>query len=311
MNTTVMLLVQQVLIMFLLAGVGYIFFRSGKITKESSKSIANILIYLSLPCVIINSFLLDFSYERLIGLLLSSFAAAVLMALSIAVSRIFFAGDAILNFASSFSNPGFFGVPLIAASLTEGAVFYVTPFIVFTNLLQWTYGVSLLTAEGEQSDKKPPRFSFMKRLMSAPFMIACLIGLFFFFSGFQMPEILHKSIQHIANLNTPLAMFTIGIYLAQTDAFKMLCNKKMYLLSAVRLLVIPVLSILLLAFIPEEFADMKMALLTVAACPVGSNVAVYAQLYKRDYAYAVETVVMSTALSVITIPLVIRIASLF
>ncbi len=311
MNTTVLLLVQQVLTMFLLAGVGYVFFRSGKITKESSKSIANLLIYLSLPCVIINSFLLDFSYERLMGLLISSLAAAVLMAVSIAVSRIFFGRDAILNFASSFSNPGFFGVPLIAATLTEGAVFYVTPFIVFINLLQWTYGVSLLTAEGSQPDKKPQPLAFFKRLITAPFMIACLIGLFFFLSGLQMPEVLHKSIQHIANLNTPLAMFSIGIYLAQTDALKMLRNRKMYLLSAVRLLVIPALSMLLLAFIPKEFADMKMALLTVAACPVGSNVAVYAQLYKRDYGYAVETVVMSTALSIVTIPLVIRIASLF
>lgn len=56
MSTTIML-IQQVLIMFLLAGVGYVCFRTGKITMEGIKNIGNILIYLSLPCVIINGFL--------------------------------------------------------------------------------------------------------------------------------------------------------------------------------------------------------------------------------------------------------------
>ena len=48
--------------------------------------------------------------------------------------------------------------------------------------------------------------------------------------------------------------------------------------------------------------DMKIALLLAVACPVGSNVAVYAQLHGKDYAYAVETVVISTLFSILTIP---------
>ena len=52
------------------------------------------------------------------------------------------------------------------------------------------------------------------------------------------------------------------------------------------------------------------ALLLAAACPVGSNVAVYAQLHDRDYPYAVETVVISTLLSVLTIPAVVWLSSL-
>ena len=48
----------------------------------------------------------------------------------------------------------------------------------------------------------------------------------------------------------------------------------------------------------------------VAACPVGSNVAVYAQLHGKDYPYAVETVVISTILSILTIPLMMYLSSL-
>jgi predicted permease len=54
---------------------------------------------------------------------------------------------------------------------------------------------------------------------------------------------------------------------------------------------------------------MKTAILLAAACPVGSNVAVYAQLHGKDYPYAVETVVISTMLSLLTIPALVCLAS--
>ena len=56
--------------------------------------------------------------------------------------------------------------------------------------------------------------------------------------------------------------------------------------------------------------EMRTVLLICAACPVGSNVAVYAQLYGKDYPYAVETVVFSTVLSLASIPLITYLSSL-
>lgn len=310
--TTTTLLIQQVLIMFLLAAVGYICFRTKKITMEGSRNLGNILIYLSLPCVIINSFLVEYSTERLMGLLYSSLAALLVVIVSIVISRLFFSKDAILCFASSFSNPGFFGIPLIVATLSNGAVFYVATFIAFVNLLQWSYGVALLTTESSTKVKGSWK-KFLpspKRLFTAPFMIAFLIGLFFFFTGIEMPDLIYKGIQYISGLNTPLAMFTIGIYFAQVKPLKMFTNPKLYLLSLVRLIIIPLVSMAALFFLPQEFAELKMALLIVAACPTGSNVAVYAQLYDSDYSYAVETVIISTLLSVVSIPLIVKIAEL-
>lgn len=76
-------------------------------------------------------------------------------------------------------------------------------------------------------------------VIKAPFMVAILIGLFFFLTGLPVPGILSKSIGFLANLNTPLAMFTIGIYLAQTDVKKMFFRKKLYLVSFVRLAAAP------------------------------------------------------------------------
>ena len=304
------LLIQQVLIMFMLAAVGYICFRTKKITMEGCRTISNILIYLSLPCVIINSFLVEFSTEKLMGLLYSSLAAALVMVVSVVISRLFFSKDAILNFASAFSNPGFFGIPLIVATLSDGAVFYVAAFIAFVNLLQWSYGVALLTTSTKEKAPWKKLLPSPKRLFTAPFMIATIIGLFFFLTRLPMPELIHKGIQYISGLNTPLAMFTIGIYLAQTNPARMFSKPKLYLLSAVRLFLIPLISMAVLFLLPAEFAELKMALLIVSACPTGSNVAVYAQLYDSDYTYAVETVIISTLLSIISIPLIVQVAEM-
>lgn len=298
-----LILLQQIIIMFLLAAAGYLMFYFKKISPEGSRSLGNILIYLSLPCVIIKSFLVENSRDALTGLLLSALAAALILAASILISRIFFQRDPIAGFASAFSNPGFFGIPLITACIGEGAVFYVAAFIAFLNLLQWTYGVSILTA-----DAKTKNPLTLKKVLTAPFLIAILIGLFFFLSEIKMPALALSCINFIAGLNTPLAMFTIGIYLAQTNLAAMLRRPSLYLISLVRLIIIPAAAFALLCLLPGAFLEMKLAILIAAACPVGSNVAVYAQLHQKDYPYAVETVVVSTLLSLITIPLLVQIA---
>jgi predicted permease len=225
--------------------------------------------------------------------------------MSILVSRAFFRKDAIAAFAGAFSNPGFFGIPLILASLGQGAVFYAAGFIAFLNIGQWTYGVSLLTG-------RPLREGLRwKQLIRAPFMIAVLIGLALFLGEIRLPEVLRGCLSTVASLNTPLAMFTVGVYLAQTDFLKMFRRKSLYLITAVRLLAIPLVSILLLSLLPAELNSMKTALMLAAACPVGSNVAVYAQLHGKDHTYAVETVLISTLLSVLTIPLLYKFSTLF
>lgn len=315
---TMLTITWQVITMMILAFVGYAMFKTGKITQEGSKTLGNILIFLSLPCVIINGFLVERTPEKIIGLGISALMAAAVLAVSILLSRLILGKHAIDNFAGAFSNPGFFGVPLIVASIGNGGVFYIAAFIAFLNLLQWTYGVSLLkNSDVDGMLVKAPKSteslgkrvaSLGLRLLKAPFMIAILIGAFFFLTGISMPAIPAKCIGYIAGLNTPIAMFTIGIYMAGVNIGKMFCKPRLYLVSAVRMLVIPAVTVLLLMLLPGTFSDLKLAILIASACPVGSNVAVYAQLHNKDFGYAVETVVISTLLSIVTLPLIVGIA---
>ena len=144
---TVLILARQILQMFLLGALGFLLFRGKKVSQEGSRVLGNILIYLALPATIINGFLVERNPEHLLGILYSAVAAAVLLLVSMLISRAFFRKDPIASFAGAFSNPGFFGIPLIIASAGRGAVFYVACFVAFLNIGQWTYGVSILNGQ--------------------------------------------------------------------------------------------------------------------------------------------------------------------
>ena len=130
-----------------------------------------------------------------------------------------------------------------------------------------------------------------------------MIGIALFLSHIPIPDIFETVISTSASLNTPIAMIVSGIYLAKANIRSMLTQIEFYSISIVRLLPIPAISLLLLCLIPNRFIDVKMSLFLATACPVGSNVAVYAQLHNKNYIYAVQTVVSSTLLSMVTIPL--------
>ena len=294
--STVLTLFQQTLIMFILAGVGLLLYKGGKISQEGSKSLGNILIFAVLPCVIVNSFLVERTAESMKALGISALLAFVSVVIAMVVSRLIFRKDPIAAFACSFSNPGFFGVPLIVAAQSSSAVFYIAAFIGFINLFQWTFGVYLMTGNKESMS--------LKGFVKAPFFIALCIGLVLYFTGITLPAIVTKTITTITAINTPLAMFTVGVYLAQADIGKLFARKQNYLIAAVRLVVIPLITVGLMKLIPGYF-EAKQAILIAAACPTGSNIAVYAHLHGKDYPYAVETVVLTTLLSIATIPVIV------
>jgi len=288
-------LLNKLAVMFLFMAIGTILYRKGKITEAGSASLGNLLIYVVLPCVILNGFCVERTKVRLQGLPISIALSILLLACSIVVSRLVFRKDPIAHFAAAFANPGFFGIPLILAALGQEAVFYIAPFIACLNILQWTYGVSCLKGEKIRVD--------WKQIFTSPFMISFILGLIVFATQFQLPDIGKDIITSAAGVNTPLAMVVCGIYIARVDWKKMILQKELYLVSLLRLVVAPVLAFVILWLVPNRFYDLKLCLFIVSACPVGTNVAVYAQLHNKDYEYAAQTVVISTILSAVTIPL--------
>ena len=301
------IVLQQAFIMLILILIGAMCFKLKLLSEETVTQMSGLVLKVVNPVVIFLAYQRELEASLVHNLGWTFLLAAVSYAIAFAVAYLLIPDKpgretVVERFSTIYSNCGFMGIPLVKAMFDYEGVFYLTAFITVFNALVWSHGVMQMS--GQRSLK-----SLMKVLRS-PAIIAIVLGMILFFSRISIPGLLYETLDMVGALNTPLAMFTVGIYLAQTDLRRMLGRKAVYAVSAVRLALIPTVSLLLLALLPETLRDMKLALLLVASCPVGSNVAVYAQLHGQDYPYAVETVVVSTLLSILTIPAVIGAASL-
>lgn len=294
------LLLNQIIIMFVLMSLGFLFYKINYITDQGSKDIAKILLYMVIPVVIVKNFMIENSAENIEVLLHSTIISAVCMFVAIVISHLLFDKDGVANFSSSFSNAGFIGIPLVEATLGSKAVFYISMMIIMINILQWTYGVFVMT--NDISVIKP------KKIVTNPIAISVVIGLCVFAFQIPMPSMVTTVFSLISGLNTPLAMIVSGVYLAQSDLVAMLKKKSIYMVSLARLVIVPLVTLLVFKVIPFGTVDVKMAILIAAACPVGTNVAIFAQTYSKDYHSAVEQVCMTTIMCLVTLPLLIGVA---
>jgi len=301
MNVTTTLL-NQILLMFLLIAVGYFLYKKGFLTQQGSKELGNLLIWIIIPSAILHSFNIPFSYQKSSELLISSSLALFAMFLSIGVSYLAFGTRRpIDNMASSFCSAAFMGIPLVTATLGSDAVFYIGSLVVLVNILQWTYGMFVMTGQKGHIQLRTVLFN--------PPFIAFMLGLVLFISPIKLPSIATSVLVSVKSINTPVAMFILGCYLAQTEIRSMVRNKNLYIVSFFRLLLIPLLTILFFKLIPFGNDTMKLAVLMTASAPVASTVAVYAQRANKDVGYAVQTICFSTLVSLATLPLIVTIAT--
>lgn len=299
----VTILIKQVFIMFVLMAIGFVAYRKQILSNQGTKDIGKLLLNVAIPMIVISNFCVEKSAEKTAELFESALLSFLCMALSVAFAYLaYHKKDRIAEFSAAFSNAGFIGIPLVQAIFGSGAVFYISVMIVLINVLQWTYGVYTITDDKSVMD--------FKKIMKNPLILSVGIGIVIYFLNIRLPKIAMDIISSISAINTPLAMIVSGVYLAQSDLLNAMRKKDAWLLSLSRLIMIPLIVMLVFRFLPFGSTAMKLSILLAGACPVGSNVAVFAQQYDKDYRKGVEYVCVSTLLSILALPLVIFVANL-
>lgn len=295
------ILLQQTIIMFALMLLGLLLSCRGMITEQGSRDLSNVLLYAVIPCVILRSYMSEFSTEKLRAMGLSALIAVIAFAASIAVAYLTCGTrHRIENFAVAFGNAGFIGIPLVTAVFGPEAAFYVVSFSTFANLLQWTYGIVIISGKKETMN--------LRMVFVNPVFISMVIGIALFVLQPALPTVVTGTIGYIADGNTVLAMIILGYYLSRVQLRGLFADVRLYLFSALRLLVVPAVTILV--FLPFPFARGEITLITLiaAATPIASSTAIFAQKFDQDYRRAVSYVCLSTILSVATLPLVMLFA---
>ena len=103
-------------------------------------------------------------------------------------------------------------------------------------------------------------------------------------------------------MNTPLAMIILGTYLAKMNFREMFAAKSAYVCTILRLILIPAATLLVLSLIPGVKTEIRQVILIACGTPVGSNIAIFAKQYEKDYRLSVVTVCLSTICCIVTVP---------
>lgn len=305
-------IVTQIIIMALLIGVGFVCCKTKIINSEINKGLSDIALKVATPALLVSSFQRELNPERLRRLGYAAVLAAAAILLSVLMSYILVrrGGNrpkednghlAIERFSAIYSNCAFMGIPLINGIYGEEGVFYLTAFYALFNIAVWTHGVIMI--KGETGIRQT-----LKALMS-PAIIGIVIGAALFFLQIKLPDAVKQTLDYAGSMTTPLGMLVAGVTIAQTNLTGAVKKLKTYWICALRLLIIPVATALLLLLFPYDDTVMGVTV-AAAACPSATICTMFAISFNKDSLYAGEIFALSTLFSMGTIPLIMQLYQL-
>lgn len=288
----------QVLTLFLLmmAGLGSVRFRV--LDEKSISGLNTFVLYFAQPCLILARLQQDATPELLRELVwVFLLTCAVMLLSALAAHRLFRGEDhdrrAVLTNLAMASNCGFMGYPVITAAFGEGALIYAVMYVTAFNLMCWTLGSYYY---GGRKAIDP------KRLLTNPSILAIAAGLALLLSGWRLPSFLNDALELMGSTTTPVAMFVIGARLMGVRREHLL-DHPLLAACGMRLILVPA-AVLLLRLTPLPPMVVN-ALYLCAAMPCAALTGMQADLYNCDRSLASRGVAVSSALSMITVPLML------
>lgn len=283
---------------------GYAVVKAGLMKSSESKSVSVILVYLVIPCVIIKAFQVDYTPDVQKGLFLAIAAAVAVHILFLLITiplKKIFQMDVIEQATSIYSNAGILVIPLVQELLGQDYVIYSSAYIAVQLILLWTQGKNMLCEEEKLEWKK---------IFLNVNIISIIAGIVLFLFRIKLPAGVQDVLGMMNNMIGPLGMLLAGMAIAEVPLKLIFTKKRNYLSVAFRLLLYPVLGLFLMKAIQivVNLENSSQILLTVyLACvtPACASVTSMAQLYDKDAAYASSLYVLTTLLSIVTMPVMV------
>ena len=303
MNISI-LLMQQIVQLFLMIFMGYLIVKTGLVRDDDSKVLSKIILYLIVPCVIINAFQVNYTTDTVKGLLIA-FAASVMTQVILLVV-ISVAGKLLhlneVEVASVYySNSGNLIVPIVTFILGQEWVLYGCVFMSVQLVFLWTHCKKIISREASYDWKK---------IILNINMISIFIGVILFFTKIRLPEIIGNTLASVGTMIGPASMIVTGMLFAGMNLKQIFANKRVYFITFLRLIAVPSIALVLikLSNLASFSADGNKIMLIVFLAiitPSASTVTQMCQVYGNDSRYASAINVMTTLLSIITMPVMV------
>lgn len=296
---------QQMTIIFLLIMTGSLLHRKEMITDTTSRQISGLVVNLCNPALLVYSAFNAGMGITLSGLLEGLFIVLLTYAVLIGSSylipyilRVQREEHSAYRLITIYGNIGFIGIPLSIAVLGGESLLYVSLHQLIFNILIYTHGISTI----KQSSGQTGAASRTKKFVNVG-TLSAILTIILYLSDFRIPSIFPDTLNYIGRSTTFLSMLVLGVSVAQTSPGKIFCHMKLYGFCAVRMVLIPIGCIFLLRL----FTDNSLLIHTSAlmlSVPCANMPLILSKQYGLESPVLANGIILSTALSLITIPIV-------
>lgn len=300
----IMVVFQTMLKLFLLLILGFVLFKCHIFDEYTNKKISALIVNVASPMLIISSIAGVEENDKSIVFLM--IGAGILMYIGFIIlgkiiNRIFPFPKKdwpVYECMVVFANTGFMGYPVLLDVFGQEAVFYASLIHMAFNFFVYTYAILCLT----KSDDSEFKLNF-KQLLT-PGIVLIFIGILIYLFDMQLPSVLMDTINSVGSLTAPLSMMMIGSSLAVYPIKDSFTDWRSYVFAFVRLIIVPFMTMIVcrLLHINPYYANIT---IITNAMPVGSMVLMLATQYNANVKIVTKNIVVSTLLSVITIPIVV------
>ncbi|WP_333791095.1 AEC family transporter [Holdemanella porci] len=296
-----LLLTKQIAELFIMILLGYILVKSNLLTKQDSKVLSTVALYIVTPCVIINAFQVQHSQDVKNGLILSFLAAIIIHIIYIVGVRIVGKGYTLNGVEKAtiiYTNAGNLIIPLVQALLGKEWVVYTTGYILVTTIFIWTHGRMLICEEKGFN---------VKELLKNVNVVACIMGILMFALKIQFPSLITETMDSISATIAPISMIVAGMLIAGMDVKDCLKNKRLYIITFLKMIVFPLFAVSLLKFtnlssMVKNGDIILLISLLASIAPTAASVTQLAQIYDADSEYASAYYFITTLLCILTMP---------
>ena len=296
-----------ILPLFLVILAGLIFSRSKSFKKEWIDVLNDYALWIGFPALILVAlFKLDVPLSSYLGLLGWNSAYIVFsMLLAFPVAKVFGLGHKTMRtlvLAFSFGNVAYLGIPVLLSVYGKEILSESTLLSAVYLFWLFTLGIILVEVFGEE---KVSAGIVIKRLAANPLLLAVLAGLLVSALKIEIPAIAMKSLDLLASSVTAIVLFSLGLFLGTHPLGKWNTWFPVLGFSLAILLILPAVYLGVVRLFGTTF-DARSSILD-AAMPMGLTPYVLSVKYELDAPFAAKVVVLTTTLSVVTLPLWIHI----
>lgn len=302
----VMVVFQQMVIIFILVLVGFLLMKLHIFSDEAGKNLSALVTNVCNPALMLSSVLdesADVPKENLALMAVVSLAVyVVLVILGLLIPRLIRVPKKerdYYNLLTLFGNTGFIGIPVVSALLGPSGVVYVVVFNLYFVLLVYTYGKFLVARSDEQGLVK-----FRPLDMVNVGSIGCVLSIIVYVCDLHLPVVLSESVSYMGRATTFVSMVVIGISLAQMPLRATFGDRHIYLFVLVRQLLVSIaMGLVLRNFVSDEIV--YGVLLIMLSVPAGNLPLMFVKEAGGDGEVLSRGIVVTTIFSVITIPIVV------